>query len=183
MDRNIERPHFSTRDITLIALLTTLLFVQEQALIFIPNVQLTVFLILLYSKKLGFIRTSLIVFIHVLLDNLVMGSFNLLYTPFMFVGWILIPLLMCTFFKKIESNIALAFLGILFSFLYSWAFIIPNCIVLSVDIFTYLTADIVFEIILALSSFLSILLLYNPLSKVLDRILPNYLRKDRTGHL
>lgn len=175
--------HLATKDITLIALLATLLFVQEQALSFIPNVQLTVFLIVLYSKKLGFIRTSIIVIIHVLLDNLVMGSFNLIYTPFMFLGWLQIPILMCTIFKKVESNIALAFLGILFSFIYSWIYIIPNCIVLSVDFISYLIADILFEIILALSSFLSILLLYNPIGKVLDKVLPDYLNSKNRNSL
>lgn len=171
MNSKNDKWHLATKDITLIALLTTLLFVQEQALAFIPNVQLTVFLILLYSKKLGFLKTSLIVAMHVVLDNLVMGSFNLFYTPFMFIGWFLIPLLMCTLFRKVESNISLAFLGILFSFFYSWVFIIPNCIILSVGFISYLMSDLLFEIILALSSFLSILLLYNPLSKVLDKTL------------
>lgn len=183
MNSKKDKWHLATKDITLVALLTTLLFVQEQALVFIPNVQLTVFLIVLYSKKLGFLRTSLIVAIYVVLDNLVMGSFNLIYTPFMFIGWFLIPLLMCTIFRKVESNIALAFLGILFSLLYSWIFIIPNCIVLSVSFLSYLVADLLFEIILSLSSFLSILLLYNPLSKVLDRIIPDYLLKNRRPHL
>ena len=80
MNTKKDKWYLATKDITLIALLTTLLFVQEQALVFIPNVQLTVFLIVFYSKKLGFLRTSLIVAIHVVLDNLVMGSFNLIYT-------------------------------------------------------------------------------------------------------
>ena len=67
MKKNIK---LSVRDLTLIAVLTTVLFVSEQLLSFIPNVQLTVFLIVLYSKRVGFVKTSIVTIIHVLLDNL-----------------------------------------------------------------------------------------------------------------
>ena len=40
-----------TRSITLIALFIALIFIQEQLLSFIPNIQLTFFLIILFSKK------------------------------------------------------------------------------------------------------------------------------------
>ena len=159
------------KDITLIALLTTIIFVQEQLLTFIPNVQLTVFLLVLYSKKLGFTRTSIICLIHVVLDNLVMGSFNFVYMPFMFLGWIIIPITLNTIFKKVESEMVLALLGALYSFVYSWIYIIPNIMILNVDFTAYLIADIIWEILLAVSSFLSILWLYKPSSKVLDLML------------
>ena len=95
----------TTKDITLIALLATLLFIQEQALSFIPNVQLTVFLLVLFSKKFGLLKTIIISSIHVILDNLVMGSFNLIFVPFMLLGWLIIPITLNTIFKKVNSNI------------------------------------------------------------------------------
>ena len=116
-----------TKDITLIALLTVILFLQEQILSFIPNVQLTVFFFVLYSKKLDFVKTILIGVIYVILDNII-GGFNLLFLPFMLLGWLIIPMLINTIFKKVESNIYLALLGILFSLIYSWINIIPGCI-------------------------------------------------------
>ena len=70
-----------TKDITLIALLTVILFLQEQILSFIPNVQLTVFFFVLYSKKLDFVKTILIGMIYVILDNII-GGFNLLFLVF-----------------------------------------------------------------------------------------------------
>lgn len=115
----MKKKTYTTKDIMIIALLTTLLVVQEQLLVFIPNVQLTFLLILLYSKKLGFSRTFFIVITYVSVDNFIMGSFNLIYTPFMFLSWLIIPFLMCTIFGKVETSIALAFLGVLFSFFYS----------------------------------------------------------------
>ena len=162
------------KDITLIALLTTILFVQEQLLSILPNIQLTVFLLVLYSKKLGFIKTTIICFIHVLLDNLIMGSFNVIYMPFMFIGWMIIPISLNTIFKKVNSNILLAFLGLLFSFLYCWIYIIPNTLILEVSFISYLVADILWEVLLATSSFLTILLLYEPCSNLFDK----YIKKE-----
>ena len=76
----------STKDIAIIAIMTTILFVQEQLLSGLPGIQLSVFLIILYAKKFGLAKASLIVFLHVLLDNFYMSSFSLMYTPTMFLG-------------------------------------------------------------------------------------------------
>ena len=56
----------STKDIAIIAVMTTILFVQEQLLSGLPGIQLTVFLIILYSKKFGLGKASLIVILHVM---------------------------------------------------------------------------------------------------------------------
>lgn len=161
-------------DVVLIAMFSTILFVLEQILMFLPNIQLTVFLIMFYSKKLGFLKTSIIVFIYVLLDNIFMASLGLFYTPFMLIGWMLIPVLLCTLFNKVESVIWLSCLGILFSLLYSWVMIIPNIIINKVDIIVYLINDIPFEILLSVSSFISVLWLYKPCEKCFDSLSLHY---------
>ncbi|MCF0115033.1 MAG: hypothetical protein HUJ56_06735 [Erysipelotrichaceae bacterium] len=160
----------SIKQLTLIAFLAVILFVQEEVLTFLPNIQLTIFLLVLYGKKLSLKENVLIIVIHVLLDNLVMGSFNMLYMPFMLIGWLVIPISLHTIFKEVNDTIPLAFLGILFSLIYSWLYIIPNVLVLHVNFTHYLMADILFEVVLAGSSFLSILLLYEPCSKVFDHL-------------
>ena len=157
-------------DFVLIAILSSVLFVQEQVLSFLPNFQLTVFLLVLFSKKLGMLRTIIIVIIHVILDNIVMGSMSLYYTPTMLVGWLIIPITLNTIFKKIDTNINLAFLGILYSLIYSWLYLIPSSILTNVSPIAYLLGDILFEVILAMSSFISILLLYNPCARIIDII-------------
>lgn len=158
------------KDIALMAILTALMFGLEEAMSFLPNIQLTVFLIILYSKKLGTAKSSIIVLLHVILDNLFMSSFSLIYFPFMLIGWLIIPLTINEVFKKVNSSIGLAFLGIMYAFIYSWVYIIPTCLYTNIKILDYLIADILFELILALSSFLSILILYGPCSKVFDSI-------------
>ena len=151
------------------AMLTAILFLQEEALTFIPNVQLTVFLILLYSKKLGFFRTSIIVTVHVVLDNLVMGSFNLVYTPAMFVGWMLIPIVINLFCRKIESPIALGIIAAVCAFMYCWCFILPTYLLYNMDPLKYFISDILFEVILAVCAFVSTSILYKPCSKLFDK--------------
>lgn len=158
-------------DIAIIAILSSLLIVQELVLQFLPNIQLTVFLIVLFSKKLKMVRTIIIVTIYTLFDCLFASSLNLFYFPFMLIGWNLIPILLSTIFKRVENSLYLAFLGILFSLLYSWIFIIPTMVMTDVKFLDYLVSDLVFEGLLAISSFLSILWLYYPCSKLLDKIL------------
>ena len=166
----VNKSKISIYDIALMSTLTAILFVQEQLLVHVPGVQLTIFLIVLYSKKLGLIRSLIIVIIYALLDNLYMNSFSLLFTPFMLIGWLIIPLTVCTIFRKVESSLVFGCLGILYSFLYSWLFIIPNFIFLNIGPLEYLASDILFEVILAVCSFLSLFWLYKPCSKIIDRL-------------
>lgn len=159
------------KELVLVALFAVILTVQEELLVFLPNVNLTVFLIVLFSKCFGLYKTIMIIIVYVFLDNIVMGSFSPIWTPFMFVGWGLIPVLLNTVFKNVNESIKLAFLGVLFSFLYCWIYLIPNAFVYKIDIKAYLAADIYFEILLAVTSFVTIMWLYEPTHKVLDRLL------------
>lgn len=159
-----------TKEIVLIGIFSALLFTQEQLLASLPNIQLTIFLIILYSKCFGCKITLFIVFIHTLLDNFYMGSFNLVYFPFMLLGWSLIPICLHTIFKNIEDGTHLALCSILFSLLYSWIYIIPNSIYYGLNPIVYFISDIPFEIILCISSFITTLWLYEPCIKVLKQI-------------
>lgn len=167
---------FSIKDIVIIAACISIIFVQEQILSFLPNIQLTILLLVLFSKKLGIIRTSIIIIIYSFLDCLVTGSLNLYYFPFMLIGWLLIPVIITLFCKKTESSIILALMGIIFAVFYSWIYIIPNVLIPNeaisvISVINYLAADLTFEVLLASSSFLSILWLYSPCSIAFDKIL------------
>ena len=76
-----------------------------------------------------------------------------------------------TVFKHTEDSLKLAFAGALFAFLYCWIMIVPTMWVLKTPFIAYLISDIGFELLLAASSFLGILLLYEPLSKLLRKLL------------
>lgn len=157
------------KDITIIAVLATILFVQELALSLLPNIQLTVLFIVVYTKVFGLKNTVIIVIIHTLLDNLIWG-FNILHFSAMLMGWLFIPLTLGSIFKNVEKPIVLALLGIIYALIYSWSFAIAQLVFGFSAFVAYLTGDILFEIILAASSFVTILWLYEPLSKVLLKL-------------
>jgi len=159
------------KDVALIAILSTILFVQEEILYILPNISLTVFLMVLYSKKLGLFKTSMIITIYCLLDNLIMNSFNIIFTPVMLIGWLLIPLFVCKLFKSTDEPLRLALIGALLSFIYCWLFIIPSVLIYRMDLIVYITSDVIFELLLASSSFVSIFFLYTPCSKAFDLLL------------
>ena len=161
------------KDITVIAFFAGILFIQEQLLSFIPNVQLTVFLIVLYSKVFKLWQTLIIVLIHTLLDNIFMSSFSIYYFPFMLLGWSFIPIIINLFFRKNDNPITLAIVGMGCSFIYCWLFMIPQLLLTEVNIVAYFMADIFFEVILAITSFLTILWLYNPCARLLMKIQTN----------
>ena len=171
---NEKRLIRGTLDIVLMALLTTVLVLQKELMSGLPNISLTVFLMLLYAKCLGFGRTSVIITVYLLLDSVLWGSLNPIFTTAQWIGWMLGPLLYCTVFKKTEDNIVLACAAALAAFLYCWVMIVPTALVYTNQIGTlgaYILTDIPWEILLALSGFLPTLLLYEPLSKLMRILL------------
>lgn len=157
----------SIKQITIIASMATILFVQEQLLTFIPNVQLTFLLISLYTVVFGFKKTSLIIFIHILLDNIVMGSFNPIVMLPMYIGYELCSLLVHSVRKK--NTVIITIMASIGSIIYCLAFMIANAFFLNIDILAYYVADIPFEIILVISTILSVMYLFRPLEKILRK--------------
>ena len=156
------------KDVALLGILNAILYLVDQVLSFVPFLQLSMLLIILFSRKMGTLKTSIIVIIYVTLEYIGVG-FDLLFFIFSVIGWLFVPLLTNFLFRKTKSVISIALQGVLFSFLYSWIHIIPSCIIIESSIIDYLSMDVFFEISLAISSFVSILLLYKPLEKVIDR--------------
>ena len=95
----------------------------------------------------------------------------LAYIPFMYIGWLLIPITMCTIFKNVNNEHLLALISAGLSFTYCWIFIIPSMILFEIPFLGYLIADIPFEVILASSSYISVLFLYKPLMKIFKEVL------------
>ncbi len=165
----MSQRHQAIKDAALIAVLTSILFVQQLALSFMPNVQFTTLLLVLYAKVIGFKKTSLIVVIHVMAVNILspFGPVLPIQIPAMLIGWFLVPFLLTTIFRKFNSAWSLAIFGFFFGFVYCWMYIPASVFILDIPFLTYLYADIVFELIFAVSNFLTILWLYEPLKKLL----------------
>ena len=157
------------KDLTLIVVLAAILFVQQLALSFIPNVQFSVLLVVLYTKTIGFKKTSLIILIHVILSSTIspFGALNIVLLPAMWLAWMLIPIILKTVLRKVESSIYLSIFGLIYGFLYGWVFIPFTVWLLDTPFIPYLIMDIPFEIIMAITNMITILWLYDPLKKAL----------------
>ena len=172
----MERKGYTIKDIVIVSIATTILFVSQMALSFLPNIQVNVLLIILYTKVLGFRKTSLIIVIQVIVYNFLspFGAMMPVYIPFMMIAWLLIPILLSTIIKRIESDFGLAIFGFIFSFIFGWILLIPAVLIYDSPFLPYLIADLPFEILMAVSSFLSIYLLYNRLKAILIDLITNY---------
>jgi hypothetical protein len=159
------------KETALIALLAAILFVQQILLSFIPNVSFTVLLLFLYSKILGFRKTAIIILIHVTAINLLspFGPLLPVHIPSMIFGWLIIPIFLTTIFKKVEDPFTLAFLGLIHGFIYGWVYIPVSVFLLDIPFKEYFLMDLIFEVIMAVSSFVTILWLYKPLYKFLEK--------------
>ena len=162
------------KEITLYSVLTSILFVQEQLLAFLPNIQLTFFLIILYSKVLKLRGSILIVILHVVLDNLLNGSFTPIIVIPMLLGYIQIPLIINLLLKNVKKPLILASYSVLVTIIYSILFLIANWLILPINIVSYIIADIPFTLVMCVCNFIVIFVLYTPLYKVLNNLLIKY---------
>jgi len=169
------------KDTALIAICAAVLLVQQMAFSFLPNVQLTTLLVVIYAKVLGFKRTSLIVIIHVLAYNILspFGAVTPIHLPSMFIGWMLIPISLRTFLKKVESPMGLATFGLIFGFVYGWVYIPAQVFFIGSPLIPYLMMDIPFEIVMGITNFLTIYWLYLPLKKAFAEQLDKFEQKEK----
>ena len=157
----------SLRRLIFIAMCVTVLVVQKQMLMILPNIQFTVLLLVLFASIFTFRETLAIVFVYVMLDGMLV-QFNPFYLLPMLIGWSLIPVFYHTVLRCTKHDVTLAVFGFVFSFIYGWVFIPFVMVQIGLDEFwPYLLADLPFEFVMGVSSFLTILWLYNPLYRVL----------------
>ena len=158
-----------TRRLLMVALSVAIVFTLEQFLVFIPNVQLTVLLIILFVSVFSFKDSIILITSYVLLDSLYMGGFNVFYMVPMFLAWYLIPISYHTFLRKTKSELKLAWFALGFGFVYGWMFIPFNMIQTGIPNFIpYLIADLPFELVMGIVGFVTVLWLYKPLYEVLN---------------
>lgn len=164
----------SIKRIVLIALLSAVLFVQETILSFLPNIQLTFLLLIIYTKTVGFKNTIVIIFIHSFLDNLINGSFIPQIIIPMLLGYLIIPITLGIYFKNVKKPLILALFSVLFSIWYSFMFVLVNVLFLEVKISAYIIGDLPFTLILICCNFLVVLWLYSPLIKPFKILINKY---------
>ena len=160
----------SVRRLLMIALSVPIIIIQEELLVMIPNVQFTVLLIILFSSIFTMKESLIMVFVYVLIDSMYMGALNPLYMIPMVLAWSLIPLSLHTVLRKTKNEMVLAFFALGFGFLYGWMFIPFKIIEQGItEVWPYFIADLPFEIIMSVTGFVTVILLYQPLYRVLSQ--------------
>jgi hypothetical protein len=164
------------KEITLLAIATSILIVQEFLLSVLPNIQLTTLLILVYTYVFGYRKTSLIVTVHVIVDNLVFGSIGMVATwvP-MLIGWQMIVGIFWLISRRTDHILVYAVSAYVFGHLYGLVFVPFQAILLNVNVQTYLLADLPFQVIMGISNFIAVLWLFNPLKDYLKLLYTYYI--------
>lgn len=162
---NHKKTKITIKQLAILAFMTSILFIQEQLLSFIPNVQFTFMLIALYTSVFGLGKVSIIIFAHVLLDNLFMSSINPIVMLPMLIGYLIFAILVNL--VKNKSLIFIILFASIGSVIYCLCFLVANALFLDISIWAYFIADIPFEIILVISTIITIMYAYRPLEKIL----------------
>ena len=105
--------------------------------------------------------------IHVILDNVVMGSFTPIVMIPMLIGYVILVIVM--YLVKKENLLIKVIMASICSWIYCMLFLFANALWLDIDVKAYFIADIPFEILLILSTILTMTYLYRPLEKVIYR--------------
>jgi len=160
----------SVKRMIMIALAVPIIIIQEQLLVMVPNVQFTVVLIILFSSIFSLKESIIMVLVYVLIDSMYMGALNPLYMTPMVLGWSFIPLSIHTYLRGTKSEMKLAVFALGFGFLYGWIFIPFKIIEQGITtVWPYFIADLPFEIIMAATGFITVILLFKPLYKIIKQ--------------
>ena len=158
----------TVRELCILAFMSVLLFIQEELFVFIPNFQFTFLLLAIYVSVFGFKKTSLIIFAHVLLDNIYMGSLTPIVMIPMWLGYMIYIGIIWLLKNK---NIWLLTLGgILGAYIYCMLFLVTNAVFLEINVYLYWLADIPFEIMLISTIAFTMIYLYKPLRRKLSEL-------------
>ena len=158
----------TVRELCILAFMSVLLFIQEELFVFIPNFQFTFLLLAIYVSVFGFKKTSLIIFAHVLLDNIYMGSLTPIVMIPMWLGYMIYIGIIWLLKNK---NIWLLTLGgIIGAYIYCMLFLVTNIVFLEIDVYHYWLADIPFEIMLMSTIAFTMIYLYKPLRRKLSEL-------------
>lgn len=158
------------KELAMIASLTTILIVVNVLLSKFQFLNITFLLILIYAKVIGLKRISFILFFFVTITNIILGFVLLHQLILMFLCLFLGPLLLSTIFRKITNQLIIAIIALILSIIYILVLDFSFWILFPTNLnglYIYLTGGLIYAIPFFISTFLSVLLLYKPLLKVL----------------
>jgi len=160
---------------TLLALATSVLMVQELVLSFLP-IQLTTVLLMIYTSVFGLRKTMLMMTIHVIIDNILLGSigmFNIVIP--MWLAWALI-IIIFNFVSKRSSNLVIYMIvAYFFGHLYGLMFVPFQALLLNIDIIDYLLIDLLWEVVMGITNVILVIWIYEPMNRYLSKLYQRYM--------
>jgi energy-coupling factor transport system substrate-specific component len=158
------------KQLTLTAMYLAVIVVLESLMAGLPNVQLTVVLMMAFAVTFPKAIFMPFVLAYVVIDNFagifLMGSIDPFIMIPMTVAWLVLVYATYAFRKK--PFYWLIGFGLIYGFLYGWIYIPAHMIRFGITTFwPYLLADLPFEITMAVTNVISISLLYPPLVKLM----------------
>lgn len=153
-----------------IAFLSALLIVAKEALFFIPNVEVVTLLLMAYTYTLGSRTTIYITIIFTLVQSII-------YPPHMWIitYFLIWPLLviMTSVLKRYNANLLmLSIFASLFGFGFGAFDSLVNSFVYGLNTFIPLwIRGLPFDIIHAISNYLTVLILFNPIKNSLSKMI------------
>lgn len=162
----------SSRKIVLYALLSSIIIVSKEALSWLPNIELVTFLFMIYAININIYGTITIAMVFCIVESLLYGIG--MWTPMYFIVWPLIVI--CTYLLKNKLNnyfkmaLFAAFWGLIFGALFS----IPYFAVSFKTGWIYWLNGIMFDVLHAISNYLIMLILFDPVDRQFKRLIKNY---------
>lgn len=163
-----SRPVLSVREMTLLALFAALMIALQVAMASLPNIELVTLLIILVTVHLGW-KAMFSVAVFVLVEGLIYG-FNMWFVNYLYVWPILTILVMVL---RNQSSVLLwtiiaGLYGLLFGTLCSIPYFITGGWAAGIS---YIVAGLTFDLAHCAGNVVSVLVLFTPLNKILQRCL------------
>jgi energy-coupling factor transport system substrate-specific component len=165
----------SVRELCILAFFAALMFSVKTVLASIPNVNLNALLIILVTVCFGW-RALYTVGVYILLEGLIFG-FSIWWFSYLYIWPLLVVLVML--FRRNESALMWAVLAGIYGLLFGPLMYIGYFAILGGwrGFAAMWIAGIPYDLIHAASNFLTVLVLFKPLSQVMDRFVRDPLHR------
>ncbi len=146
-------------------MLLAILVGQEFIFTSLPGVQLTVIFVIVIAQFLTYEELIPLMVGYSILDNLLMGSLNMVYFPTHLIIWLGFALLMRR--MRHQKDYIILIVATVYSFLMGFAYLPASIFMMHLDswemIKAYIIADIPFDLIMAVNTVVTFWFLYIPL--------------------
>jgi energy-coupling factor transport system substrate-specific component len=152
----------TVRRMIIIATMITITVALEQFMAVLPNIQLTIVLLMVFISVLNLPESLILVLVYTILDNII-GGISIYFVPMLF-AWSIYAVVV--YFLK-SNHQRLIIFGAIFPIFFSIVLGVPYIIINGLDPLGYFIADIPFTVIFIVNNLLTVAWLYPILQKTL----------------